>query len=338
MIRYRTGDVTSLDPCALPLRPHHRADRAHQGAQRRHAGHQGGERLSVPARGGAADGRRPGSALPARRGPDATTFPTLAVQVEPARARWCASGAASTPRPPELRRAVGPRRRAAARPPRPQPGDRDRGHRRPSPAARARRCGSWSGGQRDESWQGDDDEEPELLARIERGERIESPEEMTEAYRRESRPPDDHAGRLRAGRRLRLRAVDHEGARRRGKARGRPDREGRAAPRRRDVRAPRRPGRRRGRPRASRTTRPSPCASTPTPTSAPRASPPTSASTSSTTRSTPGPTSSSSTSAWTAAPGTSSRTCASAPTGPGRAPSRASSRRRSSTSATASSG
>ena len=83
MLRYRTGDVTSLDPSPCPLRPHDRAHRAHQGAQRRHADHQGRQRLPLAARGGAAGGRGRGAALPARRGPDPTRFPTLEVQVEP---------------------------------------------------------------------------------------------------------------------------------------------------------------------------------------------------------------------------------------------------------------
>src|SRR5437879_5598110 len=48
---------------------------------------------------------------------------------------------------------------------------------------------------------------------------------------RPPRAPHDHAGRLRAGRRVRLRVVDPEGPERRGKARRRPDREGGAAPR-----------------------------------------------------------------------------------------------------------
>src|SRR5213592_3304876 len=91
-------------------------------------------------------------------------------------------------------------------------------------------------------------------------------------------------------------------------------------------------------PTCASTTRSSRCGSRRPRTSGPRASRATSASTSSITRSTPGPTSSSSTSAWTAAPATSSRTCASAPTAPGCARSTGSSRKRSSTSVTASTG
>ena len=58
------------------------------------------------------------------------------------------------------------------------------------------------------------DQHAAMMAKIERGVRLESADEMTRDLPRQPRPPHDHAGRLRARGRLRLRAVDHEGARR----------------------------------------------------------------------------------------------------------------------------
>ena len=93
-------------------------------------------------------------------------------------------------------------------------------------------------------------DEARLLARIEAGERIESPDEMTEAYRENL----IHLMTMQADSEL---AGGYgyvpwitEGARGGGEARGRPDREGRAPPRHRHVRPPRRPRRGRGGARA----------------------------------------------------------------------------------------
>ena len=99
MIRYRTGDVTRARSRALPLRADHRADGAHQGAHRRYADHQGGQRLSLPARGGAPDRGGPGPALPAGGGPAAR--PSRRSRCTWSRtSAWCADGAASRPRRP----------------------------------------------------------------------------------------------------------------------------------------------------------------------------------------------------------------------------------------------
>ncbi len=84
MIRYRTGDVTSARSRALPLRADHRAHGARQGAHRRHAGHQGRQRLPLAGRGGAARRWRSWPRTTSSWWTARGAFPTLAVHVEPA--------------------------------------------------------------------------------------------------------------------------------------------------------------------------------------------------------------------------------------------------------------
>ena len=103
-------------------------------------------------------------------------FPTLAVQVEPDERvvrEWGGFEAA----PARLRRAVRAGGRVPARPSRAHPGDRGGGA-EDHPAQR----GQGGAGRGKEIVMAERDE-ARLLARIEAGERIESPDEMTEAYR-----------------------------------------------------------------------------------------------------------------------------------------------------------
>ena len=83
MLRYRTGDLTSLnpEPCACG-RTTARMARA-EGAHRRHGRHQGRQCVSLPGGSGAVDDRGAGPALSARGGPD-PGLPSLTVHVEPA--------------------------------------------------------------------------------------------------------------------------------------------------------------------------------------------------------------------------------------------------------------
>src|SRR4026207_2350408 len=80
MVRYPTRDAPPAQPGPrrrrrapprppVPLRPHRGAHGPHQGAHRRHADHQGRQRLPVPAGGRAAHPRGRGPALPAAGGP-----------------------------------------------------------------------------------------------------------------------------------------------------------------------------------------------------------------------------------------------------------------------------
>ena len=211
MLRYRTGDVTRARSRALPLRPDHGAHGARQGAHRRHARHQGRQRLSLAGRGGAADGRGAGPALPARRGPAAGAS-------RRSRCRWSP--------PSGVVRGLGRlRRRASPRSPRcaARVAERLRGHLglnlgdrdRAAQDHPAQRGQGGAGGRKGASHglqQGATSEGQRLLARIEAGERIESADGDDGGVPREPHPSHDHAGRLGAGRRLRLRAVDHEGA------------------------------------------------------------------------------------------------------------------------------
>ena len=93
-------------------------------------------------------------------------------------------------------------------------------------------------------------DEATMMADRARASGLESPGGDDAGVPRQPRAPHDHAGRLRAGGGYGYVPWIMQGAHGRGEARRRPDREGRAAPRRRDVRAAGRPRRRRRGPRA----------------------------------------------------------------------------------------
>ncbi len=81
---------------ALRLRAHDGAHGAGEGADRRHARHQGRQRVSLAGGGGAVDDRGAGPALSARGGPDPGASPRSPSTWSPRRASW-GPGAASTP-------------------------------------------------------------------------------------------------------------------------------------------------------------------------------------------------------------------------------------------------
>src|SRR6185436_6784432 len=156
---------------ALPLRTDHRAD----GAHRRYADLQGGQRVSLAARSGAPDGGRPGPALPARGGPP-RGFPDAGGARGAGRAGGARLGRLRGRAGP-AGRAVGPGGRVPARPPRAQSGDRGRG---PEDHPAQRRQGGAGRGKEIDMAERD---EARLITRIEAVKRIESPDEMTETYR-----------------------------------------------------------------------------------------------------------------------------------------------------------
>src|SRR5437667_1811135 len=161
---------------ALRVWPHVGPDGANQGTERRYAGDQGRQRLPVTAGGGALDGVRSRPALSAHGGQD----PGLPDHL-----------GARRPHPPARER-MGRLRLAPARSGRPRPagGRALAGAPEPQPRSRHRPAqdhppqrGEGGTGRGKESTMSQRVTEAELLARIERGERVESAEEMTEAYR-----------------------------------------------------------------------------------------------------------------------------------------------------------
>ena len=176
MLRYRTGDVTRLDP--EPCRCGRTTVRMARikGRTDDMLVIKGRQRVSLAGRGRAPHAGRAGPALPARGGPD-RGLPDARRARRAGRAHSYTRGAASTPRRPELAALsarVAERLRGHLGP---QPRDRHR----PAQDHPPQRGEGGAGGGKEMSMA--DATEERLLARIEAGERIESAEEMTDEYR-----------------------------------------------------------------------------------------------------------------------------------------------------------
>ena len=114
LLRYRTRDLTTLDPDSVPLRADIGAHRSHHGTVRRHAHHPGGQRLSLADRARHPPGAGARAALPPG-GPSGAPLDTLEVQRGRAAGRDDGRGSGPQRRSPPAS-VVGSSRLSASRP------------------------------------------------------------------------------------------------------------------------------------------------------------------------------------------------------------------------------